>query len=144
FRSSYLALPSTCANVKLKVERLLRTTQPSVKLDYRKMRQHLCRILLVPAVAVHSRQAADMETAQHQQQAEYRLVQARMHDVAMPLFLYVSDLWAILELPAYSLRPPFREPRNLGTPDPAQDMQDEDHGDTARKTSVLLEKLQGG
>ncbi|KAF4150571.1 hypothetical protein GN958_ATG00233 [Phytophthora infestans] len=29
------------------------------------------------------------------------------------------------------LRPPFREPRDLGTPDPAQHMDDDDHAGTA-------------
>ncbi|KAG6948187.1 hypothetical protein JG688_00015206 [Phytophthora aleatoria] len=56
-----------------------------------------------------------------------------MHGVVVPLFLNVSDLRDTLELPTYSLRLPFREPRDLGTLDPAQDMKDEDHGDTAEE-----------
>ncbi|KAG2978336.1 hypothetical protein PC128_g25676 [Phytophthora cactorum] len=92
------------------------------------------------------RQASDMETAQHQQQAadEYWLVRACMHGVVVPLFLNVSDLRDTLELPAYRLRPPIREPRDLGTPDPAQDMDDEDMQIQRRTTSALLEKLQRG
>ncbi|KAG6950614.1 hypothetical protein JG688_00014086 [Phytophthora aleatoria] len=87
-----------------------------------------------------------MEIAQLQQQAadENRLVRARMHGVVVPLFLHVSDFRDTLELPAYSLRTQFRKPRDLGTPDPAQDIEDADNADTADATSALLEKLQRG
>ncbi|KAG6951904.1 hypothetical protein JG687_00013324 [Phytophthora cactorum] len=84
-----------------------------------------------------------MEIAQHQYQAadENRLVRARMHGVAVALFLNVSGFRDTQELPTYSLRTPFREPRDLGTPDLAQDMEDENHADTAEATSALLAKL---
>lgn len=78
------------------------------------------------------RQAAAVDRAAEDQRPEdeaYHLVRARMHGVIVPLFLNVSDLRAAIGLPPYSLRPPYRAPREFDTPEPAEDIEDVDHQD---------------
>ncbi|KAG3035844.1 hypothetical protein PC121_g392 [Phytophthora cactorum] len=67
-------------------------------------------------------------TVQQQQSAgEYRVVRIKIHGVPVPVQVNIGDLREVLELPNYSLRPPFRPPANTGTPEPATNIEDEEH-----------------
>ncbi|KAG6942214.1 hypothetical protein JG688_00018253 [Phytophthora aleatoria] len=67
-------------------------------------------------------------TVQQQQSAgEYRVVRIKIHGVPVPVQVNIGDLREALELPNYSLRPPFRPPANTDTPEPATNIEDEEH-----------------
>ncbi|KAF1782405.1 hypothetical protein GQ600_7794 [Phytophthora cactorum] len=67
-------------------------------------------------------------TVQQQQSAgEYRVVRIKIHGVPVPVQVNIGDLRQALEQPNYSLRPPFRSPANTDTPEPATNIEDEEH-----------------
>ncbi|RLN94670.1 hypothetical protein BBJ28_00026643 [Nothophytophthora sp. Chile5] len=57
--------------------------------------------------------------------AEYATVRCRLNGGLVPLDLHVGDLRAVLGLPPYPSRPPFREPIEVQPPN--QNMEDVDH-----------------
>ncbi|EEY56417.1 uncharacterized protein PITG_09945 [Phytophthora infestans T30-4] len=55
----------------------------------------------------------------------WELARLRLHVIQVQV--HVGNLQESLGLPAYSLRPPFRDPVDFETPAPAEDMDDIDH-----------------
>ncbi|KAG3168838.1 hypothetical protein PC128_g19294 [Phytophthora cactorum] len=67
-------------------------------------------------------------TVQQQQSAgEYRVVRIKIHGMPVNVQVKIGDLREALELPNYSLRSPFRSPANTDTPEPATNIEDEEH-----------------
>ncbi|ETO72729.1 hypothetical protein F444_11253 [Phytophthora nicotianae P1976] len=73
----------------------------------------------------------EMETNQNTTQAtadmNFRMLRIKIQGAVIQVQVHVGDLQEILGLPAYSLRPPFRDPVDFETPTPAEDMDDVDH-----------------
>ncbi|ETP13879.1 hypothetical protein F441_11109 [Phytophthora nicotianae CJ01A1] len=73
----------------------------------------------------------EMETNQNTTQAtadmNFRMLRIKIQGALIQVQVHVGDLQEILGLPAYSLRPPFRDPVDFETPAPAEDMDDVDH-----------------
>ncbi|OWY96521.1 hypothetical protein PHMEG_00033188 [Phytophthora megakarya] len=81
---------------------------------------------------VNAQQAAmegTMQTQQQQATAEYQLIRIKIQDVPVAMQVNVGDIRAVLELPSYSLRPPFHAPPSTTTPVPVEDIVDADHID---------------
>ncbi|OWZ06404.1 hypothetical protein PHMEG_00021346 [Phytophthora megakarya] len=76
---------------------------------------------------VDAQQAAMEGTMQAQQQ---QATAAHPHLDSGPMQVNVGDLRAVLELPNYSLRPPFRPPPSTTTSAPVDDIVDADHIDS--------------
>lgn len=78
-------------------------------------------------------QQAEIDRAMAEQEvrsnSEYRVVRIKLHGVPVPLEVNIQDLRYALGLPSYSLRPLFRTPPNIGTPDPINNVEDDDHVD---------------
>lgn len=58
---------------------------------------------------------------------EYMTIRVKIYDAVVPMQVSIADVRSALDLPAYRLRPPFRQPVQFETPDPAFDMHDVDH-----------------
>lgn len=74
---------------------------------------------------MRQRQVTDHEASSR----EYQLVRVKIQGVPVALEVNVADLRSVLGLPGYSLRPLFRPPVHIDTPDPFNDIEDTDHID---------------
>jgi hypothetical protein len=68
-----------------------------------------------------------LRTEQQIHDAEYRVVRTKIQGVPVPIAFNIADLRETLGLPAYSFRPPFRQPAVIDTPDPQEGMEDIHH-----------------
>lgn len=77
--------------------------------------------------AQEAEQRATMAADQAASTEEYMTIRVKICGAVVSMQVSIADVRSALDLPTYSLRPPFRQPVQFETPDPAFDMHDVDH-----------------